>query len=80
NAPNEIIVGNAWENGGGVYRSTDAGISWNRIDPRAPGLPSQRIWALAFDPRNQDKIFVGSHSAGIYLAERNGAAASSSAR
>ncbi|HEX8173689.1 MAG TPA: peptidoglycan-binding protein [Pyrinomonadaceae bacterium] len=79
-APDEIIVGNAWENGGGVFRSTDAGISWNRIDPRAPGLPSQRIWALAFDPRNQDKIFVGSHSAGIYLAERNGSAAASSVR
>ncbi|HKS27755.1 MAG TPA: YCF48-related protein [Pyrinomonadaceae bacterium] len=79
-ATDEIIVGNAWENGGGVYRSTDAGISWNRIDPRAPGLPSQRIWALAFDPKNQDKIFVGSHSAGIYLAERNGAAAASSVR
>lgn len=78
--PNEIITGNAWENGGGVYRSIDAGISWNRIDPRQPGLPSQRIWALAFDPRNQDKIFVGSHSAGIYVAERNGSSAASSVR
>lgn len=80
NNPDEIIVGNAWENGGGVYRSTDAGISWNRIDPSQPGLPSQRIWALAFDPRNQDKIFVGSHSAGIYIAERNGNSSASSVR
>ena len=73
--PDEIIVGNAWENGGGVFRSTDAGISWNRIDPREPRLPSQRIWALAFDPTSQNKIFVGSHSAGIYVAERQGRAA-----
>jgi photosystem II stability/assembly factor-like uncharacterized protein len=80
NSTDEIIVGNAWENGGGVFRSTDAGITWNRIDPRQPGLPSQRIWALAFDPRNQDKIFVGSHSAGIYVAERNGAAAASAVK
>jgi photosystem II stability/assembly factor-like uncharacterized protein len=79
-APDEIIVGNAWENGGGVYRSTDAGITWNRIDPIRPGLPSQRIWALAFDPKNQDKIFVGSHSAGIYVAERNGNSSASSVR
>ncbi len=74
-SPDEIIVGNAWENGGGVFRSTDAGISWNRIDPREPRLPSQRIWALAFDPTSQNKIFVGSHSAGIYVAERQGRAA-----
>jgi photosystem II stability/assembly factor-like uncharacterized protein len=79
-APDEIIVGNAWENGGGVFRSTDAGITWNRIDPTRPGLPSQRIWALAFDPRNQDKIFVGSHSAGIYVAERNGNSSANSVK
>jgi photosystem II stability/assembly factor-like uncharacterized protein len=78
NNPEEIIVGNAWENGGGVYRSTDAGISWNRIDPRDPGLPSQRVWALAFTTGDQNKIYVGSHSAGVYVAERNGAAAASS--
>lgn len=78
--PDEIIVGNAWENGGGVFRSIDAGISWNRIDPSQPGLPSQRIWALAFDPKDQNKIYVGSHSAGIYVAERNGAAAASSVK
>jgi photosystem II stability/assembly factor-like uncharacterized protein len=78
--PDEIIVGNAWENGGGVFRSIDAGITWNRIDPRQPGLPSQRIWALAFDARDPDKIFVGSHSAGIYVAERNGNAATSSVK
>ena len=78
--PDELIVGNAWENGGGVFRSIDAGITWNRIDPRQPGLPSQRIWALAFDAKDQDRIFVGSHSAGIYVAERNGAAAASSVK
>lgn len=80
NNPDEIIVGNAWENGGGVYRSTDAGISWNRIDPRDPGLPSQRVWALAFTTGDQNKIYVGSHSAGIYVAERNGAAAATSVK
>ena len=75
----EIIVGNAYqnnvggsptENSGGVYRSTDAGLTWARIDPRDQHLPSQRIWALAFDPRDQNRLFVGSHSAGIYVAAR----------
>jgi photosystem II stability/assembly factor-like uncharacterized protein len=74
----EIFVGNAYqnsegvyaENSGGVYRSTDAGMTWQRIDPRDQRLPSQRIWALAFDTSNQSRILVGSHSAGIYVAER----------
>ncbi|HEY0407708.1 MAG TPA: YCF48-related protein [Pyrinomonadaceae bacterium] len=83
---NEIIVGNAYQSGGGgnvtlnsggVYRSVDAGFTWLRIDPRNAGLPSQRIWALAFDARDPDKLFVGSHSAGIYVARRGARAAGS---
>ena len=75
----EIFVGNAYQNNGGgsttinsggVYRSTDAGMTWMRVDPRNARLPSQRIWALAFDPRSPNRLFVGSHSAGIYVAER----------
>jgi peptidoglycan hydrolase-like protein with peptidoglycan-binding domain len=69
----EIFVGNAYqisEVGGGVYRSTDAGKTWARIDPKDGRLPSQRIWALAFDPHNQDVLFVGSHSAGVYVVPR----------
>lgn len=73
----EVIVGNAWEEGGGVFRSTDAGMTWLRIDPRDSRLPSQRIWALAYDARDQNRIFVGSHSAGVYVAERNGSGISS---
>ena len=76
----EIIVGNAWENGGGVFRSPDAGIMWNRIDPREPKLPSQRVWALAFSTQDSNKIFVGSHSAGIYVAERGGGSATTSVK
>ena len=69
----EIFVGNAYqisEVGGGVYRSTDGGQTWARIDPKDGRLPSQRIWALAFDPHNQDVLFVGSHSAGVYVVPR----------
>jgi photosystem II stability/assembly factor-like uncharacterized protein len=69
----EIFVGNAYqisEVGGGVYRSTDAGSTWARIDPKDRRLPSQRIWALAFDPHDNDVLFVGSHSAGVYVVPR----------
>jgi len=69
----EIFAGNAFqitEIGGGVYRSTNAGLSWARIDPKDGRLPSQRIWALAFDPHDQNVLFVGSHSAGVYVVPR----------
>ncbi len=50
-------------------------MTWQRIDPRDSRLPSQRIWALAFDEGNPNKLFVGSHSAGVYVVERGGNAA-----
>lgn len=72
----EIFVGNAYEgakgldhsiNAGGVFRSTDAGMTWQRVDPE---LPSRRVWALAFDARSPGRMFIGSHSAGVYVAQR----------
>jgi len=73
---NEIFVGNAFQNGeigGGVYRTVDGGTTWARIDPKEPHLPSQRIWSLAFDTSAQDTLFVGSHSAGVYVVPRGSA-------
>jgi photosystem II stability/assembly factor-like uncharacterized protein len=70
----EIFAGNAYqisEVGGGVYRSTNGGLSWARIDPKGGRLPSQRIWALAFDAHDQNVLFVGSHSAGVYVVPRS---------
>ncbi len=73
---NEILVGNAYQNeqngevGGGVYRSGDAGTTWVRLDAREHRLPSLRIWALALDPRDPNTLFVGSHSAGVYVVPR----------
>lgn len=69
----EIFAGNAYqvsENGGGVFRTVDGGVTWARIDPKERRLPSQRIWALAFDTHDQNILFVGSHSAGVYVVPR----------
>lgn len=70
----EVFVGNAYQTteiGGGVYRTINGGTSWARIDPKERRLPSQRIWALAFDSRDQNTLFVGSHSAGVYVVPRS---------
>lgn len=70
----EIFVGNAYQNGeigGGVYRTVNAGTTWARIDPKEHRLPSQRIWSLAFDSQDQNTLFVGSHSAGVYVVPRS---------
>ncbi len=77
----EIFVGNAYQTGdvgGGVYYSVNAGMTWARIDPKERRLPSQSIWALAFDSRDQNLLFVGSHSAGVYVVPRNSDSLSSS--
>ncbi len=70
----EVFAGNAYQTsevGGGVFRSTNGGVSWARIDPKGRRLPSQRIWALAFDAHDQNVLFVGSHSAGVYVVPRS---------
>lgn len=76
----EIFVGNAYQNGeigGGVYRTVNAGLTWARIDPKDHRLPSQRIWSLAFDAHDQNTLFVGSHSAGVYVVPRSSESVSS---
>jgi hypothetical protein len=76
-------VGNAFQNGeigGGVYRTLDAGMTWGRIDPKEHRLPSQRIWSLAFDAHDQNTLFVGSHSAGVYVVPRSSEALSASSQ
>lgn len=79
----EIFAGNAYQTGeigGGVYRSLNAGSTWARIDPKENRLPSQRIWALAFDSQNQNTLFVGSHSAGVYVVPRGSDSMSAASR
>ena len=84
--PNEIFAGNAYQNdqnaefGGGVYRSADGGATWARLDAREHRLPSMRIWSLALDTLDQNTLFVGSHSAGVYVVARGNQALLNSTR
>jgi photosystem II stability/assembly factor-like uncharacterized protein len=81
--PEEVFAGNAYQTGeigGGVYRSVNSGSTWSRIDPKEHRLPSQRIWALAFDSQDQNTLFVGSHSAGVYVVPRGSSTVTASSQ
>ena len=67
----EVLVSSALETDGGVYYSKDAGQNWKRVDSKDLKIPSRRVWMMAFDPTNADRIYAGSHSSGVYLINRN---------
>ncbi|MBC7898477.1 MAG: hypothetical protein H7070_00310, partial [Saprospiraceae bacterium] len=69
NNTDEVFVASALENDGGVFFSDDAGMRWRRIDSKDMKLPSRRVWAMAFDPNDPNRIFAGSHSSGVYRIE-----------
>lgn len=72
----EIYVSSALEADGGIYFSKDAGANWSRIDTKEMKIPSRRIWSMAFDPNDSNRIFAGTHSSGIYRIERKATTAS----
>jgi photosystem II stability/assembly factor-like uncharacterized protein len=67
---NEIFVGSSLITNGGIYQSVDAGSSWKRIDGKDERVASRRVWSMAFDPNDSNRIFAGTHSAGVYRIER----------
>ncbi len=66
----EVFVASALETDGGVFYSHDAGMSWKRLDSKEMNIPSRRVWMMAFDPMNSNRIYAGSHSSGVYRIER----------
>jgi hypothetical protein len=68
--PNEIFASSSLETSGGIFYSNDAGMQWERVDSKGMRVPSRRVWAMAFDPANSNRIFAASHSSGIYRIDR----------
>lgn len=68
----EVYVSSSLESDGGIFYSQDSGWTWTRIDRKDMQLPSHRIWSMAFDPRDSNKIYAGTHSSGVYMIERAG--------
>ena len=51
---------------GGIYRSSDYGVSWERV------LERHDSWSLVFDPGNHNVIYTSSWRDGIYRSEDGG--------
>ncbi len=66
----EIFVASSLESDGGIFYSEDAGGKWRRVDSKDMKLPSRRVWSMAFDPHDPNRIFAGSHSSGVYRIDR----------
>lgn len=70
NNSKEIFASSALETDGGIFFSDNSGASWKRLDTKEMKLPSRRIWTMAFDPNDSNRIFAGTHSSGVYRIER----------
>ncbi len=68
--PDEIIVSSALDTDGGMFISTDAGNRWKRVDGKDMKLPSRRLWSIAFDPQDHNRIYAATHSSGVYRIQR----------
>jgi photosystem II stability/assembly factor-like uncharacterized protein len=66
----EVFVSSSLEGDGGIYYSENAGTKWKRVDSKEMKLPSRRVWSMAFDPHDPNRIFAGSHSSGVYRIDR----------
>lgn len=79
NNTDEVIVSSSIDTDGGMFISSDSGNRWKRIDSKDWKLPSRRVWAMAFDPKDPNRIFAGTHSSGVYKIERRSDTASTPA-
>ncbi len=64
--PNELYLSD--ELRGTLYHSKDRGKNWERLD--ISQLPSLKLWSLASDPFDANRIYVGSFSGGVYVMSR----------
>ncbi len=59
---------------GGVFRSTDTGASWSKIDGSSgSGLPESSVFDMAGDPTNANRLYVTAQGHGIYRSDDTGA-------
>jgi photosystem II stability/assembly factor-like uncharacterized protein len=63
---------------GGLYRSDDAGQTWRKL--AVDGLRSPRLWTLALDPRDPDRLLGAAVTGGLHRFEPTPADAAAAGR
>jgi hypothetical protein len=56
--------------GGGVYRSLDAGANWSGV---SDGLVDRNVFGLAIDPHSPDRLYAAT-AASVFATGRTGTA------
>jgi len=64
--PDELYVSD--ESRGVLYHSKDRGTNWEKVD--ISKAPSLKLWSLASDPFDANRIYAGSFSCGVYVMSR----------
>ena len=64
--PNELYLSD--ESRGALFHSKDCGTNWEKVD--ISQLPSLKLWSLAPDPFDANRIYAGSFSGGVYVMSR----------
>jgi photosystem II stability/assembly factor-like uncharacterized protein len=64
--PDELYVSD--ESRGALYHSKDRGTNWEKVD--ISQAPSLKLWSLASDPFDGNRIYAGSFSGGVYVMTR----------
>jgi photosystem II stability/assembly factor-like uncharacterized protein len=64
--PDELYLSD--ESRGVLYHSKDRGTNWEKVD--ISQAPSLKLWSLASDPFDTNRIYAGSFSGGVYVMSR----------
>lgn len=64
--PDEVYLGDFSQ--GNFYYSRDTGRTWELVD--ISSLPSRRLWSLAADPFDRNRLYAGSFYGGVYVLSR----------
>ncbi len=68
-AVHPVLTAVLYVGGDRIYKSTDAGLTWNRSDS---GLPATNISVLTIDPATPNVLFAGTTSGGVFKSINDG--------